>query len=236
MTHKYRQFLKDKKPSIVEIFRGYRPPSSASGSPSRLDGADVVVDGTALGGRNLQLIPSRFDFADNLVDSLKPDPRLLARFLSDNFADRDLILIDCAPTESIFTMAAYAASRYVLVPVKPEYFATIGFPLLQQSMSGYKSKNLGHELDVIGVVVNNAFYHGGNNGGPEKANALEEIRKEASKNKWHVFKKEIPHSRGFPKMMRGNFSHLGKSERYQHFAEEFFSRLGLKLKSIGNNP
>ena len=113
-------------------------------------------------------------------------------------------------------MAAYAASRYVLVPVKPEYFATIGFPLLQQSMSGY--------------------YHGGNDGGPEKTEALKEIQKEARKNKWHVFKREIPHSRGFPKMMRGNFSHLGNSERYQHFAEEFFSRLGLKLKSIGNTP
>ena len=136
MTHSYRQFLEDRSPSIVEVFEGYRSPSGSAGSPRPVGVADVVVGNTPLGGSNLQLIPSRFDFSNHLIDSLKPDPRALARLLSKHFADRDLVLIDCAPTESIFTRAAYAASRYILVPVKPEYFATIGFPLLQESLAG----------------------------------------------------------------------------------------------------
>jgi len=52
---------------------------------------------------------------------------------------KDLILIDCAPTESILTLAAYHSSGFVLVPVRPEYFATIGFPLLQESLTNFRN-------------------------------------------------------------------------------------------------
>ena len=186
MPHSYRQFLEQKKPSIVEIFRGYRSPSSEGDSPRPLDVNEAVVTDTRLGGPNLQLVPSRFDFSDHLIRSLKPDTRALARLLSTHFADRDLVMIDCAPTESIFTQAAYEASRYILVPVRPEYFATIGFPLLQQSLTRYRSENRGQAIDVIGVVINNAFYDGGNDGGPEKSKSLKDIRKEAKNNGWRV--------------------------------------------------
>lgn len=226
MTRSDTQFLEQKKPSIVEIFQGYRPPSSGEGSPCPLDVAEVVVGDTPLGGPNLQLIPSRFDFSNHLIDSLKPDSRVLARLLSEYFADRDLVMIDCAPTESIFTKAAYAASRYVLVPVQPEYFATIGFPLLQQSLDRHRSENRGHEIDVIGVVINNSFYHGGNDGGPEKRRSLKDIRNEARSNGWYVFKNQIPHSRGFPKMMRGDFNYRGNAWDFNLFADEFFEKIG----------
>lgn len=224
MRSVYRKFLKDKDPSIVEVFRGYRPPSSSGGSPRPLDPADVVR--RVGSGAGISLVPSRFDFADNLVKSLKPDPRTLARFLSDLPHDPDMVFVDCAPTESIFTQAAYGASRYVLVPVRPEYFATIGFPLLEQSLADYKHENRGHAIDVIGVVINNAFYDGGNDGGPETREALKEIRLEAAKNGWHVFTNELRHSRGFPKMMRGKFTHLGNAwSDFRRFGEEFIQRL-----------
>lgn len=226
MTNDYRNFLRERKASIVEIFRGYLPPSSSSGSSRPLDVDDVVVRDTLLGGKNLQLIPSRFDFSDYLVEALKPDSKTLARFLSERFSDRDLILIDCAPTESILTQAAYGASRFILVPVKPEYFATIGFPLLRESLAGYRDRNRGHEIEVAGVVINNAFYAGGNDGGPEKKEALAEIREEAEKNGWYVFKHEIPHSRGFPKMMRGNWNYRGNAEDFKYFASEFLMKIG----------
>src|SRR5690606_11835139 len=118
---------------------------------------------------------------------------------SAKFQHKDLIIIDCAPTESVLTHAAYHASGLVLVPVKPEYFATIGFPLLRESLTDFSNRNRGHSISVAGVVINNGFYHGGNNGGPEKLRALAEIREEAAENEWHVFKNEIPYSRGFPK-------------------------------------
>ena len=220
----YRQFINNLSPSIVEIFNGYQPPTPGTTSPEPLN-----VPSVAIGGRNLQVIPSRFDFSDNLIDSLKPDPKVLARCISDHFQDKDLVIIDCAPTESIFTQAAYHASRYILVPVKPEYFATIGFPLLNDSLDSFRSKNRGHQIDVIGVVVNNSSYHNsGNRGGPERARALREIRQEAEVNGWRIFTNQLPLSRGFPKMMRGDFTYLGNAYTFYDFASEFFRSLELE--------
>ena len=54
-----------------------------------------------------------------------------------------------------------------------------------------------------------------------------EIGEEAAKNNWHIFEHEIPYSRGFPKMMRGDYSHQGNARKFQRFADEFFDRIGL---------
>jgi chromosome partitioning protein len=227
MHYDYNTFLNERQPCVVEIFSGYRPPSTTAHSPGALSPAGVVHTIAQYNGRSFQLIPSRFDFADTLVGAVRPDPRVLARFLADNFRSKDLVIIDCAPTESILTLAAYHASGFVLVPVKPEYFATIGFPLLHESLSNFKNQNRGHILDVCGVVINNAFYDGGNRGGPEKTRAIAEIRAEAKKHGWLIYKNEIPHSRGFPKIMRGDHTWSGNALLFPRFANEFFRSTGL---------
>ena len=99
--------------------------------------------------------------------------------------------------------------------------------MLQQSLETFRKQNRGHKIDVAGVVINNAFYDGGNDGGPEKQQALQEIREEANENGWKLFSNEIPHSRGFPKLMRGENRYLGNAKEFRHFAEEFFRRMGL---------
>lgn len=225
---RYKKFIDNKSPSIVELFKGYRSPTQNSAAPSSLDVADVVYYYPRKD--NLQIIPSRFDFSNHLVDSLKPDERVLARLIADSFQEKDLIIIDCAPTESIFTRAAYHASRYILVPIRPEFLATIGFPLLNDSLDDFKGRNRGQEIEVIGIVINNATYHrSGNQGGPEKTRAMREIKNEAKKRDWHIFKKQLPYSRGFPKMMRGDYSYPGKAEwSFDLFAKEFFKKIGLE--------
>jgi chromosome partitioning protein len=187
MSHDYNNFLTQRRPSIVEIFSGYQPPATGRASASALAADAGVETITRWTDRSLQLIPSRFDFSDNLTNSLRPDPKVLARFLAGNFQHKDLIIIDCAPTESVLTHAAYHASGLVLIPVKPEFFATIGFPLLQQSLTDFARRNRGHKIEVAGVVINNAFYHGGNDGGPEKERAMSEVRTEAKQNGWLRF-------------------------------------------------
>lgn len=226
MRQRYETFLNERQPSIVEIFNGYLPASQSRG-PRRLDLASVTQTIAKSKSRSLQLIPSRFDFSDQLISSLRPDPKVLAKFIADEFEHKDLIVIDCAPTESILTDTAYHASSLILVPVKPEYFATIGFPLLRESLTRFKKANRGHSIDVAGVVINNGFYHGGNAGGPEKARALGEIREEAARNRWHIYENEIPFSRGFPKMMRGDYNYLGNATEFYHFAGEFLDSIGL---------
>ena len=223
----YAGFLAQQRPSIVEVFNGYIPPSSASSVPTPLSATTAFEVIGSSRNRSLELIPSRFDFSDNLLGVVRPDPRALARFLATNYHHKDLIIIDCAPTESILTTAAYHASSNVLVPVRPEFFATIGFPLLQQSLTSFRNQNRSHNISVSGVVINNAFYDGGNNGGPEKTQAMLDIRAEAAKNGWSIYKNEMLHSRGYPKMMRGNNSYLGNAELFGRFANEFFVSVGL---------
>ena len=141
-SHRYRQFLDSRAPSVVEVFSGYAPPSGGNPSPSPLDVNDVIQRIST----NLDLIPSRFDFSNYLVNSIGANLQVLARLIADNFQDKDLVIIDCAPTESIFTQTAYHASRYVLVPVKPEFLATIGFPLLSRSLADFRNANPGHDI------------------------------------------------------------------------------------------
>ncbi len=219
----YRRFLDDKSPSVVEVFKGFQPPGSAP-SPNPLDPTEVAR--TILGTRGkLRIIPSRFDFSDNLCDASRADVHALARFIADGFNDVDIVLIDCAPTESVLTRAAYHASRFVLVPVRPEYFATIGFPLLHRSLQEFREKNPGHELDVLGIVINNATYDGGNDGGPEKARAMADIRGEAAQHDWRIFANQIPFSRGFPKLMRGDYSWTGNAHKFRYFKKELHRSL-----------
>lgn len=231
MRRSYQAFIASTRPSIVEVFSGMHPPGPGKPSPTKLDPVDAVVRVARWrkGGR-LDLIPSRFDFSRHLTESLKPDETVLAKCIAGHFQKKNLILIDCAPTESVFTKAAYHASRYVLVPVRPEFFATIGFPLLQQSLEGFRQNNKGHAIDVAGVVINNAFYDGGNDGGPEKRQSMREIRKEAAANGWKLFQKQLPHSRGFPKRMRGDYRQPGNAVEFSVFAREFFRRLGIEAK------
>ena len=228
MRQNYREFLEARSPSIVEVFSGYQPPLGKRKAPSPLNPDDVVVDVRTKKDSRLQLIPSRFDFSDNLVNSAKPHPQVLSHFISRYFQDKDLIIIDCAPTESVLTRAAYHACSYILIPVRPEFFATIGFPLLEQSLEQFRNSNRGHDIDVVGVVINNATYRSGNDGGPERRRSMDEIHAEAHRNNWHIFGQEIPYSRGFPKMMRGDFNHLGNARMFCQFANEFFNHIGFE--------
>jgi chromosome partitioning protein len=224
MHRDYASFLSQKRGSIVDVFSGYVPPNNSGGpQPITADAvSELILDG---GDYKLELIPSKFNFSDALTDAIRPDPKILARFLSHNFKEKDIIFIDCSPTESVFTMAAYHASDYILIPVKPEFFATIGFPLLAESLTNFQRKNSSNKIEVAGVVINNAFYHGGNDGGPEKQRSMEEIEKECKKNEWHIFSQQMYHSRGYPKLMRGDYSHSGDAALFWVFAAEFFGHL-----------
>ena len=219
-ANSYRSFIRSETPSVVEVFAGYVPPTASNPSPSTLNIPNAVYGVSP----NLRLIPSRFDFSDNLVNAVKPDPRIIARLIASDFQDTDLVIIDCAPTESVFTQAAYHASRHILVPVKPEFLATIGFPLLSRSLRNFENVNPTHDIDVAGVVINDTFDYQSAHA-PEKLTALREIREESQRNNWYVFRNQLEYSRGFPKMMRGNYSQLGKApDIFRRFAEELFRR------------
>lgn len=123
---------------MVQIFDQYFPATDEYASPRPLDVKEITLKKAGYWtGSKLDLIPSRLELSRTLRNPTGKERRL-AKALSKVSDDYDLIIIDCAPTDSILTDAAYFASRYVLIPVKPEFLATIGLPLLARSIQEFK--------------------------------------------------------------------------------------------------
>lgn len=223
----YMQFMQKGESSIVELFNGYLPPSIDRTAPMPLD--QII---RKVGGRdNFHLIPSRFDFSDNLISSIRVDERVLAKYIASKETERDLILIDCAPTESVLTRTAYHASRHVLVPVKTEFFSTIGFPLLRESLSQFKSDHPSHAIDVCGVLINYSETRR-SPWGPHHRDAWDDIHEKAREYEWPVMRNYMSHSRGYPKRMKDEYpSYTDNAEpEFRKIAEKFMKMMNLSHK------
>ncbi len=231
MKDEYARFMDEKQPSIVELFDGFAPPTQSKPGPSPLEPMDIIKK-VSLGWRsteeNLEVIPSRFDFSDELVRSTGVEPKVLAKFIAEHMQHKDLILIDCAPTQSILTIASYHASRYVLIPVKTEFFSTIGFPLMKQSLDNFRGKNRGHKIDVCGIVVHTIKTSGSGNS-KDGWDSSSDINKKAKAYGWGILENRMYHSDGYPKWARDPHAvHLGNAEKeWPKVAEEILAKIGL---------
>src|ERR1700694_3287486 len=183
-AEKYLAYLNADKGTDVEIFEQFSAPKPKKGAPTLLDPSEVVhhlhkwADGSLL-----DLIPSRLELAWTLKNPTEK-AHLLPQFLAKISANYDLILIDCAPTESILTTAAYRSSRFVVVPVKPEFLATIGLPLLARSLEEFKLMHQDQALDMAGIVFNGKRRV---NTPPEQKKSCADVKKLASTFGWPVF-------------------------------------------------
>lgn len=228
----YVKHLKEKKPTIVQIFDDYIPSSEDFESPRLLDIHDVIIKNASYWySKSLDLIPSRLELTRVLKNPTGKERRL-AKALAQISSEYDLIIIDCAPTESILTQAAYFASRYVLVPVKPEFLATIGLPLLARSIEEFKLENNDHELDICGIVFNHSSSY---TSGPEGSVAIAEVEKEARDRNWRLFNTHIPYSASYPRSARrGSPINSTRNVRYnvtqafRKFEKEFYESIGLE--------
>ena len=153
---------------------------------------------------------------------------LLSHFLQTVEDKYDLILIDCAPTESVLTTAAYLCADSILIPVKPEFLSTIGLPLINQSLSDF-ARLYRKKLAVTGVCFNHS-----SNYAPEAQISKNEVNGVASRFGWYVFPQEIPYSRSFPKgaregspIFRTSYAHSAVASQVADFCDAFAARIGL---------
>jgi chromosome partitioning protein len=188
----------------------------------------VIVTVRQWSKNRLDLLPSTLELAWSLKQPAQKE-QLLAKFLDKVQQDYDLILIDCAPTESVLTTAAYLSSNYVLVPVKPEFLSTIGLPLLARSLDEFHEQYDDHHVDMLGVVFNHATQYE-----PEEALSKREVRTETGRFGWYVFSSEISYSRSYPKgaregqpIFRTSHARYHQTARFSAFAQEFGKRVGL---------
>ena len=226
MEGDYDKVMDDREPTVVELFNGigYIPPSGGRLAPTPLK---QRIARSVRGMDNFHIIPSRFDFSDALVASVKFDERALARYIAWDMQDKDLILIDCAPTDSVLSRAAYRASGRVLVPVHEDFFATVGYPLLQKSLKGFQKENPDHHIEVCGVLINKAVYSDSH----DSRESREDINKQAGD--WPVMDNALEYSRSIPRMMREWVPPKTRSETWDNItkvAEEFLERVGLSAR------
>lgn len=228
----YVSYVRDNKPTVVQILEDYIPAGGGSGGPRRIDVSQVVLKSVGYSRNSrLDLIPSRLELSRTLKNPTGKERRL-ARGIAQVAEHYDLVVIDCAPTESILTDAAYFASRYVLVPVKPEFMATIGLPLLDRSIREFELENEDHELEIAGLILNDQSEYADNS---EKATAIREIGDTADRYRWPIFDYQIPNSRSYAKAARNGLplsqtpnAHWDRIAGFKRLKEDIYTAIGVE--------
>jgi chromosome partitioning protein len=226
---RYEQLVKADRPTILDIFEQIGVNAVAKVSPKREPSSVTTrLKAWTKGGR-LDLVPSRLELAWTLKNpQFKEKP--LAKFTAAVSKNYDLILIDCPPTESILTEAAYLASNYILVPVKPEFLSTIGLPLLARSIADFEDRNESATLKLAGIVFNSS-----SPGKLEHSRSRKDVAAVAKQYGWYVFQHELGYSDSYPRgsrygtpIFQTNYARWERINEFEALADEFMERVGLK--------
>ena len=226
----YLAYLNADKSTVVDIFEQFSAPKPKKGAPTLIDPDKVVHhlhkwdDGSLL-----DIIPSRLELAWTLKNPTEK-AHLLPQFLAKISKNYDLILIDCAPTESILTTAAYRSSRYVVVPVKPEFLATIGLPLLARSLEEFKLMHQDQTLEMGGIIFNDLRR---SNTPPEQNKSKTDVKKLAAKFGWPVFEEAAYHSDSYPAGSRQALPIFRTDYARDYVKGEFAEVAGMFLTAVG---
>ena len=185
---KYQEILNCGSPTICELFE-----EGNFGVPIRCV-QDYIVQ--VPGYKNLNLICAKLDLYRTMQTATNASNILKNKLLpvEDNY---DVIILDCPPTMSVISEAAFFVSDYVLIPVMPEYLCTIGLPLLYQSISNYNKQNSLQQVKILGAVIN-----GEDGYVPEGYDAIHDIVSWCEKNTIPLFESRIFYSRSYPKGAR----------------------------------
>lgn len=226
----YLEYIQENNPTTAEMFAQAMPPGKTASARAVPD-PELIVNIRPRLSRTLDLVPSRLELARTLRDP-RGKEEILARFLAAHASDYDLIVIDCPPTESVLMLAAYRASRYLVVPVRPEFLATVGFPMLASSLDEFRAGHQNQKIDIAGVVFN-----GGARSDPpwQERRAVSDVRGTANENGWGVFNNQVFDSRSYPNgsregqpIFRTRYSRNNVIQEFYDVAEEFLVSVGLK--------
>ncbi len=226
---KYEEIVKKNIPTIWDVFEQHSH-TPGKGKLKALAPESVLYNVVSYNdGSRIDLIPSCLELAYSMRNPGQKEV-LLAKLISKIEEDYDLILLDCAPTESVLTTAAYLSSDYLLVPVKPEYLSSIGLPLLVRSMEEFIDGPYGdHDLKLAGVVFNATSEYS-----PEEITAKKEVKSIAKQNEWYIFKEEVSYSRSYPKgaregkpIFKTSYARTSQASKFHAFAVEFAEKINL---------
>jgi len=225
----YLTYIQSRGLTTFDIFEEHSPardPQRPKPSAATAIYQDVANPWGATG--YIHVIPSQLELAYTLKNPGQK-AHLLSNFLQREATQYDLIVVDPPPTDSMATEAAYLACNYVLVPVKPEYLSSVGFPLLDRSISSFKQSYPTHQLDVIGVVLMNV-----DESQPEYAKASIDVQNWATSQSYPLLPHKIHFSRSYLKGARyGNpifqtsYARWNVAQEFKDLASDALTRIGL---------
>jgi chromosome partitioning protein len=218
----YEEYIQQQRLSVADIFE----------HPVRIPSEIILeVEPEGYNGGLIDLLPSKLELSETLKNPCMKERRL-ARFLAAVKKDYNLVLIDCPPTDSFLTIAAYLASDSLVVPVIPERLATIGLPLLAKSLSDFNDFNdEEHKVRVAGIVFNEVD----SSEETEQALSQASVRGFAEKQGWKVFENEVRNSTSYLKGARQGkpifmtaYARESTMEEFYKVGDEFLESVGLK--------
>ena len=219
--------ISNNHPTVWDILEQFTAVPGREISP--LDPSETVVNVYSTRSQgSIDLIPSRLELSQTLRNPTGKE-RLLKQAVEQLEESYDLVIIDCAPTESILTTAAYLVADYLLIPVRPEFLSTIGLPLLEQSVNEFMSRYPDEPLEILGLVFNAISGYS-----PEELTSRSEVQSTARTSGWPVFDEEVIYSKSFPKSAREgrpifwtSYARRKTKADFHRFAREFAGRIGI---------
>lgn len=177
----------------------------------------------------LDVIPSQLELAMTLKNP-SGKSHLLSTFISQHAPNYDLVIVDPPPTDSMATEAAYLATNYVLVPVRPEFLSSIGFPLLGRSVESFNQQYPNHSLEVVGMFLSNV-----NKRLPEYQKTKASTQEFAKSRGWRFLDREMRFSQSY---MRGSregtaiantdFARSAVISEFSRLADDVFHHMGFR--------
>ena len=215
----YEKFLDDGDLSIVDVFEKHtQAPEDVIREVYNWD------DGSCI-----HILPSKLELSTTLKNPTSKERRL-AKFIGKIKKEYDLIIIDCAPTDSILTVASYLASDFVIIPAKLERLSAIGLPLLNRSLTEFNEEYAGeHKVEVAGIIFNDVIP----NSSKENRISAQKVEKFTDTVKWKVFSNRVRRSDSF---LTGNSEGkpLFLASHTRDFVIKEFDSVGLEfLSSVG---
>lgn len=100
----------------------------------------------------LDLAPSKITLAEIESYSLNVDAPYILRDQIQNLYDYKMIIIDCPPSLSIFTINALVAATHVIIPAQAEKFSIDGMTGLKNTINSIK-RRINPELEILGALI-----------------------------------------------------------------------------------
>ena len=220
--------ISEDRPTVWDIFERLTKAPRQQGASTEVEETLIPILNAPNIPCSIHLIPSSLNLARTLRHPTGKEQMLkrAVKEIEDRF---DLVIIDCAPTDSILTTAAYFAADHLLIPVRPDFLSSIGLPLIERSLDEHEKVYDDRKPTILGIVFNAI-----ENYPPGETTSKQEVVRIARENNWDIFDEEIRNSKsyrssartGLP-LFRTPYTHRVVKRNFHAFAIEFARRIGL---------